>query len=311
MTGLPTWAYELVAAPAAVGLAFLHSRRALGAGRAAVELLALALYGYAVERVAIAVFASHAYGAGWRLAPGGVPVAVAACWAAVIVSALATAARLGVSSRLGRAGAAAVLGLTLDVMMEPVAVRAGLWSWTPAGPWLGVPIGNFVGWAVIVGTYAWGAQGGNGEAKAALAARRALLGAACIAGLLVVGAAWTRLSAERAFASGRGWMVWAAVVILAAGVALRPRAPHGAGPGGPAGAGAAPAAALLVVAAPFAADALLSGETALAAAASGPLLVLVGTAVSARTRPSLPAHAGDSLRIGPSEIQREGSRTTR
>ena len=315
MTTLPAWTYELVAAPAAFVLAFLHARRALGNGRAAIELLALALYGYVVERVAIAVFASHAYGGGWRLAPGAVPVAVASCWAAVIVSAMALAARLGPSSRIGRAGAAAAFGLTLDLMMEPVAVRAGLWTWTPPGPWLGVPVGNFVGWAVIVGAYAWGADRWSDGAKSALAARRAALGAACVVGLLLVGAVWTRMGAERAFASGRGWIAWAGVLVLASGLARRPRATPEAASGLAdrlaSAKGAAPAATLLVVAAPFAVDALLMGDSALAVAVLGSLLVLIGLGVSARARPSPRAQVGDCLKIGPSEIQREGSRTTR
>ena len=47
-------------------------------------------------------------------------------------------------------GAAALIAISLDLLMEPVAVRLGLWRWTPPGAWLGVPVGNFVGWAVIV-----------------------------------------------------------------------------------------------------------------------------------------------------------------
>ena len=77
--------------PLAVALAFRHAARALGARRAAVEMLALAAYGFALEAVAIAVFASHRYDASWRLAPLGVPLAVALVWAAVIVAAMAVA----------------------------------------------------------------------------------------------------------------------------------------------------------------------------------------------------------------------------
>ena len=143
---LPPAVYELLAAPGAFALAAVHARRALGPRRAAVELFALVAYGYGLERTAIVAFGSHDYGHAWRSAMGGVPVAVAVTWSAVIVAAMSLASRLARSS-VGRAAAAALIGISLDLLMEPVAVRAGLWSWTPPGPWLDVPAGNFIGWA--------------------------------------------------------------------------------------------------------------------------------------------------------------------
>ena len=74
MTPLPVWAHELVAAPLAALLALLLLEAAFGLRRAAVEFLALVAYGYALEAVAIRVFASHSYGDTWRVAPGGVPL---------------------------------------------------------------------------------------------------------------------------------------------------------------------------------------------------------------------------------------------
>ena len=89
-----TWVFELVVAPVVFALCLRHTHRALGAGRAAVELGALVLYGFALERVAIGVFSSHVYGPGWRVAPWGVPLAVALVWASLILSGLALASRL-------------------------------------------------------------------------------------------------------------------------------------------------------------------------------------------------------------------------
>lgn len=273
--------YELAAAPAVLALAFVHARRALGGARAAAELLALALYGYALEWVVIRVFASHTYGPGWRLAPGGVPVAVAAVWAAVIVSALALAARHGHATAFGRAATAALLGISLDLLMEPVAVRVGLWTWTPPGSWLGVPVGNFVGWAVIVGTWAYGTERGLDQGSlAAHAARRLALGLGSILALVLVGFAWTRLGAERAFAGPGGWMAWAAALLLAAALCLRRRAPAatcfsarlGAEPG------PLPAMVFLLLAAVFATDAALTGDRTLGLAALGPVLTLLWVA---------------------------------
>jgi uncharacterized membrane protein len=276
---VPPALYELAAAPAAFLLVFLHARRALGAGRAAVELLVLVGYGYLLERVAIAVFASHVYGSSWRLAPAGVPLAVAATWAAVIVSAMALAGRLAGPSPFARALVAALLGISLDLLMEPVAVARGLWAWTPPGSWLGVPIGNFVGWAVIVGAYTLGAERfADGASLLSQALRRAALGVASVATLVVVGMAWQALGAERAFSGGLGWIaagvLWAAAAWLStrrppetvAGAGLAARLGRASGP--------APALVLLLLATLFAVDAGTTGERRLALVAMITLAVL-------------------------------------
>lgn len=292
MTALPVWAHELVLAPGVFGLAFLHARRALGAARAALELAVLALYGYALELAAIRLFSSHAYGEGWRLAPHGVPVAVAVVWAAVISSAMALAPRLGRRSVLGRAAMAALLGIVLDVMMEPVAVGAGLWRWTPAGSWLGIPVGNFVGWAVIVGAYTASAERWPGPAGhlGAAALRRLSVAALSICALLAVGLAWRGVGAERLFAGASGWLVWGAVVVAGAAATVsaerrepRTRSPaFDLSPGGSLAARLArppatlPAGTFLVLAAAFAADAVLLGRADVGIVVLASLLVLAG-----------------------------------
>jgi uncharacterized membrane protein len=280
---LPLEVYELVAAPLAFALAFRHAQKALGAGRAAVEMLALVLYGYALERVVIAVFASHEYVPAWRAAPGGVPVAVAVTWAAVIVSVMAQAARVGGASCFGRAGRAALFGIALDLLMEPVAAARGLWAWTPSGPWLGVPLGNFVGWGVIVGVYTFGAERfGDAASLGAQALRRAALGAAAVGALVVVGVAWRSLRAERLFEGGRGAVV-AGALFAGAVLSARPKAARIAGPGLAARLGRArgplPAVVPLLLAALFAADAFLGGPPALWPVASVALVALGGAAI--------------------------------
>jgi uncharacterized membrane protein len=283
---VPAAAYELLAAPAAFSLAFLHARRAVGTGRATVEILALVAYGYALERVAIAVFASHVYGTSWRLAPGGVPLAVAATWAAVITSSMALAARLSGPSPWERAAVAALFGTSLDLLMEPVAAARGLWSWTPPGPWLGVPVGNFVGWSVIVGAYTLGAERfADGASLPRQAVRRVALGAASVAALVLVGLAWTALGAERAFGGGVGWLAVLALWALAWTRTRRPPA-RVLGDGlaarlGRAG-GALPGIVLLLLAALFAGDAGTLGDPRLAVVACAALGVLGAAARAAR-----------------------------
>jgi uncharacterized membrane protein len=204
--------HELVVAPAAALLALLLLEAAIGLRRALVQFLALVGYGFGLELAAIAVFRSHDYGDAWRLAPLGVPLAIAVVWASVIPAAIAVAGRLGYDSPLRSAFAAAFLATALDLLIEPVAVRLGLWRWTPPGPWLGVPIGNFVGWGVIVSSYAWGAaRGGASGSLRAQALRRVGLAAASIGCLVAVGLVWRAASAEALFAA-RGSLVVAAVL---------------------------------------------------------------------------------------------------
>jgi len=279
--------YELVAAPAAFALAAVHARRALGTGRAAVELLVLVAYGYGLERTAIAVFSSHDYGHVWRSAVGGVPLAVAVTWSAVIVAAMALASRLA-RSAAGRAAAAALIGVSLDLLMEPVAVRAGLWSWTPPGPWLSVPVGNFVGWVVILGAYTVGAErwGGAGS-LATQALRRLALGGAAVGALLIVGTVWRATGAERAFSGGRGWAAWGLLLTATAAMAVRTRAgepgEHGLAARLGAAGGPLPAAVLLLLAAAFAADALVQADARLVLVALGSIGVLAAVAGRAAT----------------------------
>jgi len=271
--------HEFLVAPAALLLAFLHARAALGTRRALGELLSLGLYGFALERVSMSVFGSHRYGRGWTLAPLGVPVAVALVWAAVISSALTLAARRGLRPALVRALGAALFAVTLDLTIEPVAVRRGLWQWTPPGPWLGVPIGNFVGWTVIVAAYAVGAERWAGDSGfAAEAGRRLLLASAALATLLAVGFAWTRLGLEEALGRRGGWLVWAFVLVAAATVGLRSApAYEGDTLSGRLAAtpGVSPALVFLLVATAFAAEAALMADAVIGLVALGTALALL------------------------------------
>jgi uncharacterized membrane protein len=279
LTALPAWAHELAIAPAALGLMLLHARRALGLPRALVEVGTLVAYGYALEWIAMAVFRSHDYGQAWRLAPGGVPIAVAAVWASVILAAVTLAARRGMASAARRALAAALVAISLDLVMEPVAVRVGLWRWTPPGGWLGVPMGNFVGWAVIVAAWCRGAERDAAIAPArGLVTRRAGLAAASVAALLGVGFAWRTLGLERLFTATAGWAAAGAIWLVTLQVMGR-RRPATGWPDTLAGrlggtTGLAPEAVMLGLASVFAADAFVSNDRALRVTASAALAVL-------------------------------------
>ena len=200
-------------------MAVAHARRAVGAGRAAAELAVLAAYGFGLEWAAMATFSAYRYGDGWALAPGGVPLAVAIVWAALISSAMSLSARLVRVPGARRALTAATLAVTLDLLMEPVASTLGLWVWTPPGAWLQVPIGNFVGWVVVVGGYTLGCDRSSlGRTPLAALGARIGVSAASIAALITVGIAWRLLRVESLFDGGRGWL--GLCVFLLAPVAL-------------------------------------------------------------------------------------------
>jgi hypothetical protein len=191
---------------------------------------------------------------------------------------------------MARGLGAALFAVTLDLAIEPVALRRGLWYWTPPGPWLGVPVGNFVGWIVIVASYGAGAERwAGGGPLGAETARRLALAAASLSALVAVGVVWTRLGLEQAVGRRGGWVFWAAVLLATAALGAR-RAPSfegntfagrlGSAPG------PGPALVFLVVATAFAAEAALLGERAVGLAALGsvlallPLLRVSGTASS-------------------------------
>jgi hypothetical protein len=203
-------------------------------------------------------------------------VAVAGVWAAVLAAAMAVAAQHREWGALRRAAVAALLGISLDLLMEPVAVRRGLWRWTPAGAWLGVPMGNFVGWGVIVGVYAFGAErwaGASGLLREAW--RRAGLAAGAVAALLAVGALWRTLGLETLFQARVSWAAWGALLLATVALTTVPgTAPTAAEAPPPRPSRGGPSAVFLLLAAAFAWDAVALGDRSLAVAAAGTLAAL-------------------------------------
>jgi hypothetical protein len=279
---VPVWFHEWVVAPVAFALILRHAARALGLRRAVLEAAVLAAYGFVLEWTAMTVFSAYRYSAAWTVAPAGVPVAIALMWAAIILAAMVLAVRAAARSALERAALASALAIALDLLIEPTAARIGLWQWTPPGPWLGVPIGNFVGWLVVVGGYTLGAERGVDEISLVRAlARRVILAFVSIVWLVGVGFAWRRLHAESLLAGGLGWCGWLLLVCAPVLLSLRcaslegePEPPTLAArlaycPGG------APIGIFLLVTATFVVDVAVLGGRDLALVAAGTCVSLV------------------------------------
>jgi putative membrane protein len=89
--------------------------------------------------------------------PGSVPLPVLGAWLLVVITATAVAQfLLPVAEtsqpvvRWARVALATLLGVALDLVLEPVAVHIEhYWVWHATGPYYGIPTANFLGWAVL------------------------------------------------------------------------------------------------------------------------------------------------------------------
>lgn len=124
--------------------------------RAVLELVAGALFGLAVEQLAIWGGAgsgrpdAYRYARfAWMITPD-VPLVVVACWGCLLYGAMKYSDSLGIPLWL-RPAADGLYALMLDLTMDVVAVRMGLWTWQvePGSQWLGVPYSNFGGWLLV------------------------------------------------------------------------------------------------------------------------------------------------------------------
>jgi len=118
--------------------------------RADVALFGASLvYGILLEKATIVAFEAYTYpAANYLIAPLDIPIAIGLGWAAVIYAGVATARALGVP-RVAFPGFVALYALHVDLAMDAVAIRVPYWTWTPPGPWFGVPYGNFFGWFCV------------------------------------------------------------------------------------------------------------------------------------------------------------------
>jgi hypothetical protein len=122
-----------------------------------VELLSAVPFGLLLEQGDITIFGSYAYNQGFFIKIGSVPVAIALAWAMIITSSMFMSDRLGIPNRLAPF-ADAVFAILLDLSLDAIAIRQGLWHWNiplHAG-FFGVPAGNYYGWLFVAfGFSAW------------------------------------------------------------------------------------------------------------------------------------------------------------
>lgn len=171
------------------------------------------------EDTIIRAYGTYGYATTWSIAVGKVPLVVVLVWPVVVDSAAVLARAIlparGDAAPLRLAAITAGIVLADAALIEPVAVRAGLWRWTEPGVF-GVPIIGILGWAVFafVATYVI-------ETRARLAV---LLIGPIATHAVLVGAWWAGLRfVERPFSpllTAVG--IWAASLVFVTRAAARP-----------------------------------------------------------------------------------------
>jgi bisanhydrobacterioruberin hydratase len=133
----------LIALPSAVALF-----RYVGPRRATLSLLALSIFGYAIETIGVTTgFPYGAFYYGHALGPslaGIVPYLLPLSYAPLVVGAVAAA--WGTRIRLLHVLYATLLLVWMDAVLDPGAALLGFWVWPQGGVYYGVPLSNYAGW---------------------------------------------------------------------------------------------------------------------------------------------------------------------
>ncbi len=190
-----------------------------------LTLVMAMLYGYLLEYMDIRDYHAYVYGKFHIMLPGAVPLAVALSWGMIFYTAVQTSAKLGLP--LGRRPwLDGLLAIIIDLCMDPIAAQLGYWEWTPPGPWLGIPFGNFFGWLVVItalsGVWQFASQRFQAATQGLLRQLLILAGVMVVSlGILFVAlAAFERLTVTPVLREGlQGIMVLAWIIIAAALVA--------------------------------------------------------------------------------------------
>lgn len=133
--------------------------------RAALAVVALVAYTYAVEFVGVATgwpYGEFRYGV--DLGPmvfGAVPLGLPVFFPPLALDAyLLVLAAAPTASRAARVAASVAVLIAIDLVLDPGAVALGFWEYAAPGAYYGVPASNYAGWlasgAVAVAALDWG-----------------------------------------------------------------------------------------------------------------------------------------------------------
>ncbi len=150
-------------------LFFLHATWKLGFSRGLMLISLASLIGFAFEFLGLKygiLFGGHYeyLGPGFELALGNVPLIVIFFWGLLIYVgySVVNSFLLWTKKRKPSKDQRNIMLLPLlvisdglvvtflDVFLDPLQVRVGNWIWVEGGPYFGIPIGNFIGWFIVV-----------------------------------------------------------------------------------------------------------------------------------------------------------------
>jgi uncharacterized membrane protein len=130
-----------------------------------VTVIAASIFGIAVELYFTntepgSTHSYYTYGkflvmVGWTVEK--VPLWVGLGWGSIVYASIWTADRLKIPL-IAKTTLAGLLAVNIDLSLDPIAELMGFWTWhnvTPKENYYGVPFDNFLGWLMIVGSYAF------------------------------------------------------------------------------------------------------------------------------------------------------------
>ncbi len=153
MSALSSGALEPACAVIVATWVVMRVRREAPGARAAfaARLAAVAAAAWIGEETSIRLYDFYGYAPGWSAFLDRVPLAIVCIWPVVVLSALDLARALVRARPRAKRGPAltaftAMLLVIADAsLIEPIAVKSGLWSWTEPGPFH-VPVVGVLGW---------------------------------------------------------------------------------------------------------------------------------------------------------------------
>lgn len=115
--------------------------------RLAIYFLIIFTAGLLVEAIGVntgVIFGEYAYGSVLGLTIWGTPLMIGVNWLMLIYTTWDMTGRIRMPVFL-RIPASAILMVTLDFVMEPVAIKMGMWTWSGNV----IPLQNYLAWFVI------------------------------------------------------------------------------------------------------------------------------------------------------------------
>jgi len=149
------WVYAFVQIGVLAVFLIAAIRAARHSGARLLELSTAFAFGLLLEEGDILIFQTYRYAEHW-FRFDLVPPAIGMAWALIIVSAMNISDALGIDEKIAPL-ADAVWAILLDLALDVVAIRLGMWTWTIQldQGWFGVPYGNFYAWLFVAASFSF------------------------------------------------------------------------------------------------------------------------------------------------------------